>query len=87
MHATWNDGDDGWMVLWSSQVFDYCHIRFRQNRSFLFSLLFAALFALFTLVDADLRLTPENVCCCSLFQIRTVVVKSVYMWTLPYYAE
>jgi len=28
-HAMWNDGDDGCMVLWSGQGFDYGHIRCR----------------------------------------------------------
>lgn len=66
---------DGW-VLWSSRVFDYGHIRCRPNRRLSCFRCFLLLFLLFSHpFDADLRLTFENVCCCSFFQIRTVIVK------------
>ena len=52
-----------------------------------FRCFFATLFALFTLLDADLRLTPKNVCCCSFSNPNCRCKNRVHMWTLPYYAE
>jgi len=51
-----------------------------------FRCFFATLFALFTFLDADLRLTPEN-CCCSFSNPNCRCKNRVHMWTLPYYAE
>lgn len=67
------------MVLWSSLVFDYGHIRRRSPKPdvFLFSLLFGT----------DLCFdTRECFVVVRFFQIRTVVVVHAD-WTLPYYAE
>lgn len=77
-HATWNDGDDDRWSCGLARCSTMAIFVVTKTGGSCFRCFFATLFALFTLVDADLPLTPENVCC-SFFQIRTVVVKTVYI--------